>query len=75
MAWHYNKYQKEQSESDRLLYSDAEDEAREAKRGLWQDPYAVAPWEYRAARRKWEIFGSMVLGPPLTPKQVDLYKI
>jgi endonuclease YncB( thermonuclease family) len=52
LAWHYKKYQKEQTESDRLLYSEAENEARDAKRGLWHDPNAIAPWEYRAARRK-----------------------
>jgi endonuclease YncB( thermonuclease family) len=34
MAWHYKQYQGEQSESDRLKYSTAESEARNAKRGL-----------------------------------------
>lgn len=52
LAWHYKKCQKEQTESDRILYSEAENEARDAKRGLWHDPNAIAPWEYRAARRK-----------------------
>jgi endonuclease YncB( thermonuclease family) len=52
LAWHYKKYQAEQTESDRLIYSEGENEAREAKRGLWQDPHAIPPWEYRAARRK-----------------------
>ena len=52
LAWHYKKYQKEQTETDRILYSEAENMAREAKRGLWQDPHAIAPWDYRAARRK-----------------------
>ena len=51
-AWHYKKYQSEQTVSDRQRYADAEQEARDAKRGLWQDPQAVAPWDYRAARRK-----------------------
>jgi endonuclease YncB( thermonuclease family) len=50
MAWHYKKYQKEQSPEDCALYSDAEIEAREARRGLWHDPAPVPPWEYR--RRK-----------------------
>jgi len=52
LAWHYKKYQKEQTETDRILYSEAENMAREAKRDLWQDPHAIAPWEYRAAKRK-----------------------
>ena len=51
-AWHYKKYQNEQTASDRQRYADAENEARDAKRGLWQDPHAIAPWDYRAAKRK-----------------------
>ncbi len=51
-AWHYKKYQKEQTESDRLLYSEMENKAHEAKRGLWQDSHAMPPWEYRARKRK-----------------------
>ena len=51
-AWHYKKYQNEQTASDRQRYADAEQEARDAKRGLWQDPQAMPPWDYRAARRK-----------------------
>ena len=52
LAWHYKQYQNEQTASDRQRYADAEKEARYAKRGLWQDPHAIAPWDYRAARRK-----------------------
>ncbi|MFC1772607.1 thermonuclease family protein [Pseudomonadota bacterium] len=51
-AWHYKKYQKEQSETDRILYSEAEKEARDGKRGLWEDPHAIPPWKYRAEKRK-----------------------
>ena len=47
LAWHYKKYQKEQSAKDRLLYDNAEVEARKAKRGLWQEPDPVPPWEWR----------------------------
>lgn len=47
MAWHYKKYQREQSPADRKLYSQAEIEAREAKRGLWVEPEPVPPWEWR----------------------------
>ena len=52
MAWHYKKYQGEQSASDRVKYSDAELEARRHKLGLWHDPNPVPPWEYRQAKRK-----------------------
>ena len=52
MAWHYKKYQDEQSSADRELYSQAEIEAREAKRGLWYDAQPLPPWEYRQIKRK-----------------------
>jgi endonuclease YncB( thermonuclease family) len=50
-AWHYKKYQNEQSDLDRVLYSSAETEARGKKIGLWSVP-AIPPWEYRRARRQ-----------------------
>ena len=49
MAWHYKKYQSEQSATDRILYSDAEREARRQQLGLWHDPDPVPPWDYRQA--------------------------
>jgi endonuclease YncB( thermonuclease family) len=51
MAWHYKKYQREQSTTDRVKYSDAEREARRQKLGLWHDPNPVPPWDYRQAER------------------------
>ena len=45
-AWHYKAYSK-----DKRL-ADAETQARKAKRGLWAGQDPVAPWEYRAARRR-----------------------
>ena len=47
MAWHYKQYQKEQSPSDRVLYSEAEDRARVGRAGLWVDPDPTPPWEFR----------------------------
>ena len=52
MAWHYKKYQREQSATDRIRYSDAEREARKQKLGLWHDPHPVPPWDYRQAERE-----------------------
>ena len=52
MAWHYKKYQREQSSADRVIYSDAEREARRQKIGLWQDPHPVPPWDYMQAERE-----------------------
>lgn len=51
MAWHYKKYDREQTIGDRLLYADAELEAREARRGLWRDADPIAPWDHRAKLR------------------------
>ena len=51
LAWHYKKYQEEQAPKDRELYSAAEIEAKEAKRGLWHDHEPMPPWEYRKAMR------------------------
>ena len=45
-AWWFRKY----APNDRAL-EDLETEARKAKRGLWADPHAVPPWEYRRMRR------------------------
>ncbi|QDV69038.1 Thermonuclease precursor [Rosistilla carotiformis] len=44
-AWHYKNY----NDEERL--AKLEDEAREAKRGLWADPNPLAPWEYRTRQR------------------------
>ena len=52
LAWHYKYYQREQSPSDRVKYSDAEREARRLRVGLWQDPNPVPPWDYRQADRE-----------------------
>jgi len=50
MAWHFKRYEREQSEADRTAYAAAEAEAKAAKRGLWTDVHPLAPWESRATR-------------------------
>jgi endonuclease YncB( thermonuclease family) len=47
LAWHYKRYQMEQSEEDRRLYSEAEQEARTKQLGLWKDEEPMAPWVWR----------------------------
>lgn len=47
LAWHYKKYEKEQSLDDRLLYAQAEAQAREEKRGLWVENEPTPPWVWR----------------------------
>ncbi len=46
-AWHYKKYQREQSPEDRHLYADAENKARDDRLGLWRENNPNPPWEYR----------------------------
>lgn len=50
LAWHYVKYQNEQSVEDRALYAQAELDSRLLKRGLWLDKEQVAPWDFRKTR-------------------------
>ncbi len=47
LAWMYRRYTNDQS------LSDLEEEARVARRGLWADPHAVPPWEWRIARKRY----------------------
>lgn len=47
LAWHYKKYENEQSPSDRVTYAQQESEARLMKRGIWSDPAPIPPWEWR----------------------------
>lgn len=51
LAWHYKAYAREQHAVDRWRYAAAEQEARDARRGLWQNRHAIAPWDFRKARR------------------------
>jgi len=47
LAWHYKKYQGEQTVEDRETYGEAELEARGKELGLWKDNEPMAPWEWR----------------------------
>ncbi len=40
------------SEPDRQAYGAAQEDARQRRTGLWRDKQPIAPWEYRAGRRK-----------------------
>ena len=51
LAWHYKKYENEQSVADRDSYADAEVRARQHKRGLWIDAHPIPPWDWRRSRR------------------------
>ncbi|MZH01976.1 MAG: nuclease [Nitrospinae bacterium] len=47
LAWHYKKYQSEQSVEDRGAYGEAEVEAREKQIGLWKGDPPMAPSDWR----------------------------
>ena len=51
-AWHYKKYQKEQSADDRLSYRIAENNARTQEVGLFQDNNSIPSWKWRKLKRK-----------------------
>ncbi|KAF1021872.1 MAG: hypothetical protein GAK30_01561 [Paracidovorax wautersii] len=51
MAWWYRHYSNEQTPAARVAYEKAEGDARAAWRGLWSDPHAQAPWEWRRVQR------------------------
>ena len=48
----YADYQREQLPADRETYAEAEVEARQRRIGLWADPHAEAPWQYRKKKRE-----------------------
>jgi endonuclease YncB( thermonuclease family) len=52
MAWHYKKYQNEQSVEDSFVYANAEIQAQYKKRGLWGDSNAIPPWDFRKAQKE-----------------------
>ncbi|HZA28403.1 MAG TPA: excalibur calcium-binding domain-containing protein [Gammaproteobacteria bacterium] len=52
MAWVYRKYA-----HDQVLFA-LEQEAKNNKRGLWADPHAIPPWEYRHGGRAGPLAGS-----------------
>jgi endonuclease YncB( thermonuclease family) len=51
LAWHYKRFENEQTPEQRAAYEIAETAARERHLGLWTDTRAVAPWEWREPQR------------------------
>lgn len=51
LAWHYRRYEMDQSARDRRLYARAEAQARESRVGLWSLDSPQPPWRYRQEQR------------------------
>ena len=51
MAWHYKRYQNEQSKEERKSYSSAEQLAKKKQVGLWGDKNPIQPWKWRRDKR------------------------
>lgn len=51
LAWFYKKYQNEQPLQDRLDYLHAQESAEKSKVGLWVEPTAIPPWDFRKSRK------------------------
>jgi endonuclease YncB( thermonuclease family) len=47
MAWHFKHYARDQPVADRASYDHAEQQARQARLGLWQDANPMPPWQFR----------------------------
>ena len=50
-AWHFKRYQNQQSRSDREAYSKAELYAEKNKLGLWNEKNPIAPWKWRKIKK------------------------
>lgn len=48
LAWHFKKYQNEQTREEREAYAQAEESARAAGIGLWREKQPTPPWDWRA---------------------------
>jgi endonuclease YncB( thermonuclease family) len=52
LAWHFKRFQGEQTEDERKNYEAAEEGARAARKGLWEFTDPMAPWECRKLMRE-----------------------
>ena len=52
LAWHFKRYELEQSGDERAAYVAAEAIAKAARRGLWRDESPMPPWEFRTLTRQ-----------------------
>lgn len=51
-AWWYEAYKNNQPAPDRRTYAQAQQQAQNARLGLWGRPSPMAPWDWRKAQRE-----------------------
>lgn len=51
MAWHYKQYAREQAPADQERYAEAEQRARDERKGLWAATDPTPPWTFRHRKR------------------------
>jgi endonuclease YncB( thermonuclease family) len=51
-AWHNKPFARSQASADREAYTDAHDQARAARKGLWADENPSPPWDFRRTERQ-----------------------
>lgn len=51
LAWYYKQFARDLTPTDRRLYEQAEQAARQQQLGLWADAHPQAPWDFRRSAR------------------------
>jgi endonuclease YncB( thermonuclease family) len=51
-AWHFKRYQNEQTPADREAFAAAESTAKADRRGLWTTPNPQPPWDWRDSHQE-----------------------
>lgn len=51
LAWHFKRYESDQTRDDRESYARAEQDARRHSFGLWSDARPTPPWDFRDQQR------------------------
>ena len=74
-AWHYKKYQKQQSKKDRSAYAQAEKQARAGGAGVWSKSTPEAPWDYRHSGHAKSSATGCTASAPCTGKRGGRYYI
>lgn len=63
-AWHFKRYELQQSAKDRGAYAAAEAAARRRRVGLWRDTEPIPPWDFRPSRGRSARVDGVTRSPP-----------